>query len=399
MHTIESAIILMMKENFCLEDDRYFFTSIARQCGRNLALTSRQHELIKNKIEPYRTKFLEYNIDITVVRDKLKYPYRSIDREHYVRYETHNDVDCIVIRFPFSKRIIKRIEELKEIIDTAHDYTEHKHIFQISEKTVLGVVNVANRFEAKFNIAEDVLEDYKKVLELENQKEELIPTLRNFKFVNLPEVCQEQIIKDCGEPNKSNLLKYFDRAELYGLRIDHSWQECNDVGYLTRRLVERTKSDVKILSSSFSLNAVAGSLYELDRFPLLVSCDVSGKGQVDTDPVVDIFKAFNGVVPASQQSVLFRLDGDHPFNSWVKENGLNNPVDKNTKIVYINDNKVPKPLVNSDFWPSACLRIDHNAFARKADTYTNGVDLRIVHSDNDNNSWHYTNRDWYETIK
>ena len=47
-------------------------------------------------------------------------------------------------------------------------------------------------------------------------------------------------------------------------------------------------------------------------------------------------------------SVLFRLDNDADgaeFNQYIKRNNLNNLVDNNTKIVYISNNKIPKPML------------------------------------------------------
>ena len=55
-------------------------------------------------------------------------------------------------------------------------------------------------------------------------------------------------------------------------------------------------------------------------------------------------------------SVLFRLEDKlNPFNKYIWKNKLNNPVAKNTKIVYISSNKLPKPLLKADFIPKMVL--------------------------------------------
>ena len=48
-------------------------------------------------------------------------------------------------------------------------------------------------------------------------------------------------------------------------------------------------------------------------------------------------------------SVMFRLSSDtgSMFNDLVKQEGLNNPISENTKIVFISQ-KMPKPLIKSD---------------------------------------------------
>jgi hypothetical protein len=76
---------------------------------------------------------------------------------------------------------------------------------------------------------------------------------------------------------------------------------------------------------------------------------------------------------------MFRLENEkfeyaREFNQFIHTKGLNNYVDKNTKVVYISNNKVPKPLYKSDWYPIASLVLTRQAM-RNPELYINGIDL------------------------
>ena len=74
------------------------------------------------------------------------------------------------------------------------------------------------------------------------------------------------------------------------------------------------------------------------------------------------------------------------FNKYVKSNFLNNPIDNNTKIVYINNNKLPKPLVQSGWLPEVAIRVRAHRLNRNVATYLNITDL-VIHYDDIETPW------------
>ena len=77
--------------------------------------------------------------------------------------------------------------------------------------------------------------------------------------------------------------------------------------------------------------------------------------------VTKIQNLVRNYIDNKQVSVLFRLDskiGNEAiqFNQYVKEQGLNNIVDKNTKIVYISNNKI-QSLLKGDWRPQGISSI------------------------------------------
>ena len=89
---------------------------------------------------------------------------------------------------------------------------------------------------------------------------------------------------------------------------------------------------------------------------------------------------------------MFRKDNkdhtDRSFNTLIKQNKLNNSLAKYTKIVYISNNKIPKPLLLSDWKPSAVLMYGSKRTNMKLDSYINECDL-IIHYDSDSTPFGY----------
>ena len=102
------------------------------------------------------------------------------------------------------------------------------------------------------------------------------------------------------------------------------------------------------------------------------------------DNLFEVHNALKYIIPANEMSVLFRKDGDDPFNEYIKGQGLNNLVDNNTKIVYISSNKLPKPLlsliVNKVWNPSSSLTFNGTKLTMNhVSGFLENMDLRIVY--------------------
>ena len=114
--------------------------------------------------------------------------------------------------------------------------------------------------------------------------------------------------------------------------------------------------------------------------------------------VTKIQNLVRNYIDNTQVSVLFRLDskiGNEAiqFNQYVKEQGLNNIVDKNTKIVYISNNKIPKPLLKGDWRPKGIFTIGSKKVSHNIEAFVASQNL-IIQYDEDA-SPHYS----YGTVR
>ena len=111
--------------------------------------------------------------------------------------------------------------------------------------------------------------------------------------------------------------------------------------------------------------------------------------------------ALKYIVPNEQMSVLFRKDGEDPFNDYVKNQKLNNMVDKDTKVVYISSIKLPKPLlsliVNKTWRPNTSLSFNATKLTyNHVNGFLDNMDLRIVY---DTTAYGYYDRDERKYIR
>ena len=139
---------------------------------------------------------------------------------------------------------------------------------------------------------------------------------------------------------------------------------------------------------NFNFSQIVNSMFELKRFPILVVLD----SKQALDQLTIAHNHFKNVIHESEMSVCFRLqnawkpDEDKkitdPFNEYVSTQALNNSVDKNTKIVYINANKLPKPLLKTGFTPKCVITFGGKGLSfNNVTQYTQQFDLQIVYEE------------------
>ena len=193
-------------------------------------------------------------------------------------------------------------------------------------------------------------------------------------------------------PISRNLFQYYDRRKFYALNyFDEAavQQSIADQSELTKKIVYRKESLVCVNSKTWPLEEVLKSIEEMNRYPLLVLINPK-------DSYGEVTKVQNLVrnyIDNKQVSVLFRLDSKTgneaiQFNQYVKGQGLNNSVDKNTKIVYISNNKIPKPLLKGGWVPKGIFTIGSKKISHNIEAYVANQNL-IIQYDEDT-SPHYS---------
>ena len=355
------------------KSDIGIMTSIARQTRNNVGLTDRQFALVKEKLNLYKDQIPDY-----VQPTMLRIPLREIDRRHYVCLEKVNDDDYIVIRFPFKKKLIDLVDEIRRLNPDKHVKDKQKHFFLLSEKAVYEIVKLAKRFPA-FEIEDILLEWYNQLEDVNNNKYNYIPYVKNNNVFNVSDNCREALIKHCGQ---EDTLLFYDRRNLFGIDefdLTEVQNNLSNISVLTQKIITRKSHDLYISSKEWNINHLAFSINELNRYPLLVALNE----QNALDELSLVHKAFNGFINNSECSVVFRLDNDGNsgthFNDYVRDNNLNNSVAFDTKIVYTNS-KIPKPLLNLEFRPSCVLTLGTKSMNNKIDLFAQGVDLNIAFS-------------------
>ncbi len=348
-----------------ISSDYTILSSMARQVSKKVGLTDKQYDLCRKKLlENYRSKFIEKEIDLDAAVNRLRTPLRQIDRRKFIRINTPEDQHSLVstapsdliknsqwfcVRFPFSKKLISEIESsISDRRNYWHAKGSHEHFFVMNEHNIF---NIIDTFKDKdFVIDEQLLDFYNRILEIKNNPDSYVPTIKDCKLINVSDRARKIAEEELGPLEKDNLVLYIDRKRRYS--INFIKDKINPTN-LAEQIALRKDADFLSKPSECDLKNLLSAIHNLKRYPLLVIVD---EKQAE-EQVYEIFNFVRHIVDNKEQSVLFRLDSDtgSSFNEYIKKNNLNNWVDKNTKIVYINNIKLPKLLISGSWRPTAAL--------------------------------------------
>tara|TARA_B100001057_G_scaffold500467_2_gene615693 strand:- start:234 stop:1448 length:1215 start_codon:yes stop_codon:yes gene_type:complete len=374
------------KKFFLHSRDQTLINSLARQTFQATPLTDRQHELTKRKLLEYKEQFDVYSLtNLEEDLDTLRMPLREIDRSKTVTIANIDDELCIAVRFPFSKKMIKHIDFLQSLQHKKqYDKRSKTHFLPFSDSNVFSVVG--RLIDCNFVIEKKLNDFYRILTEMDDNKENYAPGIYGLTIKNLHDKAIDYAISAIGEPSIENLAAYKDRENILGLKHFDDIELQRSIANLqplTKRIVSRSKTSIYINNKEFTFNNIVESILELYRLPVAI---VLPKGQ-ELDGLVDTHKSFQNIIYDDNISVLFRLDNDdeegYEFNSYVKKNKLNSPLDKDTKIVYINNNKLPKPLITSNWLPEVTILYGNNRTSTNVQLYLNNCDLIIHYTDVD----------------
>tara|TARA_B100000925_G_scaffold263150_1_gene220868 strand:- start:560 stop:1843 length:1284 start_codon:yes stop_codon:yes gene_type:complete len=376
-------------------EDAGILKSIAKQVSKGTPMTDRQHALVKRKLVAYDKQFKNDGIDILQSIENLQYPLRKIDRSHWIKVLDYQDQPLLGIRFPFNKKIIDRIEDLRKLKGFDHrkpfpPYENNTHYFPITAQNIFGLMKVAERFETKFSVHPEIQEVYDVLKEYEANKDNHVPGVYNYEVKNIPETAIKDLQDELGPCDYTNLPLYYERRLLYGLKhFDKEIleQTLNLCSQFTKEIIKRRDATILIPSDNYPFNMIVESILDLKRFPILIVLD--DKDQSALDGLSITHQAFNGVVNKDDISVLFRLDNSKSeFNDYVRENKLNNSVAKNTKIVYISSNKLPKTLFKADWRPNCVISYGGRGLRfNNVTSYVQQFDLQIVYENASSNTY------------
>lgn len=380
-HTIEHYLAVLVDSNAMDVADSVILNSISRQIKRNIGLTDRQHELVKTKLIKYKSFFESKDMtQLESALDNLQIPLRSIDRSQTITVEN----GWMVIRFPFNKKTISQLDTVsskyRQFYQHAKNSNEHK--FKLYEPLINEIVEL---FKNKtFLIDPLLLEFNQEIEEIKSQEISFVPKVTDHGLFNLPDVAVESLQKEIGEFSERNMIKYWDRSIRYGYRkLERTFDNASE---LTNHIANRTSNKIYLDPNVHTIDDVAASIKDLDRFPLLVILS----RQKEFSELKLLVETFN-FVDTQQQTVLDRIedssDSNYELNQYIKDKNFNTWLDNNTKIVYIFKNRLPKLLLRGEWRPTACLSLTGERETTNTSYYlAEHCDLNIVY-DKQHSHW------------
>ena len=372
--------------------------SIGSQVYRGKALTQKQHDLVKKLLlEWYDDQFNQQGINLHKHVDRLREPYREVDKSHWVKRLTKDNTTYIGIRFPFSNTVIEHINDLKKNTDTEYFYDKHVHNFIWNENNVYKVMSIANKFKERFDIDPDIQQYYNELVELHMNKKEIVPGIIDYKFRNINEELKNYLDSRYPIVDKNNIVGIWDKRRLYGLHLFENI-DISNYSVLGQKLLERKNGNIVIRSEVWNIDQILNALYEIERFPIIIALDPDSE---PFDHLTTIYNSIKGYVDQKNISVMFRLDNknNEEFNQFIRDKRLNNSVDSNTQVVIVNRKKITKPIIKSQWQPVCMLTFGQSrGYGSIFSTYIEQFDLKIYYTKEDSIISQYTKpKDDYHT--
>jgi|TARA_R110000851_G_scaffold18069_2_gene57050 hypothetical protein len=382
--------------NFVIaSSDHTILYSISKQVFTGTGLTDRQYDVMKLKLLSYADQFTANNYDVVSAVENTRIPIRQIDRSRWIKIIPKADVDnvlfsselyggfFIAVRFTFQKKLISALEKIS-VNPEYYDKLNKVQYFDYDDKLFYKIMTAFK--DSNFEADADVQERYNKLQMINDNKDNFIPGIYGLKLKNLHNKAINYMITDIGdEPNTNNLALYKDRSHLFGITHfdeDELNISVDKLTSLSQRIVKRKHTQILVNSDEHTIDRLAESILELNRYPILVCLnDIS-----DLENLQKLHYSFKNIFNNEDSCVLYRKETtskqNTEFNQYIKDNNLNNILDINSKIVYTNINKMSKTLLKSKWKPSAVLIMDSVRSPTTTKAYLAELDL-VIHYDTD----------------
>ncbi len=344
---------------------------------KGIFFTINQSDLLKKILIENREKIASHYEDFeNILKLSLwSKPFRIVEtvRKIYLSDNTEKEIK-IIIEFSFSSNLRKIMQEISKNLTNLEPVTNGKfYIVDLDEKNIVTLVESFKNH--KFSIDEKIIEYYNTIKYW--KKEEIfgqfdIESILNQNF-------QKAISDDLGIETPLTQAIINDRR----IRYQYFCKPIIEPKNLAETLAMREKSYVWLDKNKHSLDEIIVALKELRRLPILVVFDSQNEKQCFED-LKNLSENLEKNDIFTDVGIYFRFDNTEDgstFNKYVAEKKYNSRVTKDTKIVGIQNGKIPKFLMKSDWKPMSVISLNNNLRNNKTSAYANCCDLVIAYTE------------------
>lgn len=390
--TVEDYICLLVDNGdfSILQKDAKLLKSLSSQIKKGVAFTDRQHQLSKEKLIEYKDQFDKQNYkDLLNDLDNLRQPYREINREKSVKIVSKEYFDLfgvtkqmkLAVRFPYSTKMIKLISFIKTL-QKIHEYDKNTktHFIDFTEENVLKLLDFLEL--SNFELDDNVNNFYLEIKNIQKNFKDFRPGVYNFKLKNVSPNCYAYAVEQLGSPSRKNLALYYDRRSVLGLSFFDEKDlnsSLNDLGLLSQKIAHSTRKTLYAAKDKFSCHDIIQSLYNLKRFPLLIIL----KRNYELEGLQNFYNELIKFISPELMTVLFRLDNSKTentlFNNTIKDLQLNNTLMDETKVVFLNNEKLSKPILKNKWLQNTSIILDSFRQSKNYSLFYNRAEIVILY--------------------
>jgi hypothetical protein len=385
--------------------DRGVINSFHAQLQKNSGLTEKQAAYALKIIKKYQkilsettnkdiSTFLNNPVYQTTPRKPLttkKISIVSLDKNND-EYELRNiSGKAIKVEFPYNEELKLKIKNFrfgKNSPNALAEFTqfwdsqERAWIFPLCESAVVFLKDFVEK--ENFEVDEEFENYLQQVKHIIDNLENYVPSLV---YDETQGLCYKNVLKSVPKLESTDFLSAIFEARRRGILV---WDNTVDnfiknyENSVVRDFLQQSPDKLFVVDSKKTeIFLLCEIVKHLTPVIFLIP---EGRALENISRACDLIKASG--IDNDEISVLFRLPSntDKEFNDFIKNNNLNNPVDKNTKVVFLND-KIPKPMIKADIKFNAVISVDCEISYKFQQRYENLIVYSKNSSSRDQNLW------------
>lgn len=358
--------------------DLKVLNSLAKIISSPNFVTENQGRLLIKVLSENSKNFGDFSSDVVSALEAPQWSksFRPVDTTKKLYSQLTPDGSLLLtIEFAFSSAIRKTLsvqnKKISGLIQASPGKLYHA---DYTEKNIVALVDLLKPLN--FEIEEKIQDFYNTIKswsEIDIKSQFLISNISHANF-------QKSITADLGidTPLDDNIIA--DRS----VRYQYYTEKTEKIGEnLVEKIAFRKNSKVWIDSKEHTLDDVFSSLLKLKRLPALLIIDPNDHKKCLED-LQKIHQSLekNGIF--ENIGIYFRLPNDESgsqFNKMIADNHYNAELNSSTKIVGVQNGKIPKFFLKNDWKPMSVVSIGSGLKQTKTAAYANCCDLIISYTE------------------
>jgi len=341
-------------------------------------ITENQSRLLLKILTNHQDTLKDLHEEITEVLAMPSWnkPFRRIEQKKILKITKDSQGDSYLTIEVFYAGEIKEFlqQVMKQLSDMQPSLTPGVFRFALTEKNI--VIAVEGLSGKKFEIESDIKDHYETIKswsKSEVEKQFVITSMANQNF-------QKMVGDEIGsiEPLDKNIIN--DRRLRYQYLSDFYQKNPEN---LPEIIANRDHEYCWVDSKTYQLEETFDAIKRLQRFPLLFIFDSYDQNQClkDLQKISEILEK-NGI--SEGVGIYFRLENNEvgkQFNQLVAEKKYNCELTKTTKIVGIQNGKIPKFFLKNAWTPMSVISLGNILKYNKTGVFVNNCDLIVSYTD------------------
>jgi hypothetical protein len=280
----------------------------------------------------------------------------------------------LLVEFTYNKRLRQQLTDLsKQLEGQLLALNSKQYSVPLTEKNLHLIVSTLKN--QGFEIDGELMvfyEEISKILKITNTQFNV--------FSLLDKKLETAVVNEVQTISEDNLVLLNDRSHAFQYSIFQKNPEIS----LKNSLANRPSTRVWIDSTQTSLDEVVSALNDLHRLPVLIIFN----GHESKDCLENLKKltiSLKNCGVDTNTGIYFRFDSisehNKNFNNLISQLGYNTRLNDATLVAGIANNKLPKFLLKSKWYPKSVISFSNNFKSNKTSVYCDAVDLIVYYNE------------------